>query len=307
MAAQPMDLAGLSSGAHPTTTFPNVHLVHGAEFGGRDKNPEPRGAHPTNAFPNAHLTHHEGEDPHAGLRISTGAMAWSPPEPSKHLPVTQLQDAVKEEDWARVYSEGKTKMQAQATWSAGPERTAMLQCLVSMHRATCVLEVGSFCGVAALAMAEALPKGGEVVALELEPYFVEFGQKYRSRSQAGSCIRTIVGPAMDSLRDLAAKSDAQPFDFVVIDGDKASMQGYFEFLLNTPGMLADRAVICLDMIPFKGQPPMRYIKFGQADRWAASSGEQEISALRAMVADAAEFISHEFGGLLVVQRRAQQA
>jgi len=306
MSTPSKDFAGLSSGAHPTTTFPNAHLSKGADYnGGRDKNPEPRGAHPSSAFPNAHLMHREGEK--AAQHTYAGGMNWSPPEPSKHKPLTQLQEAVREEDWAGAFAEGKTKIQAQAEWSAGTERCSMLQCLVSMHKANRVLEVGSFCGVAALAMAEAIPKGGEVVALELEPYFVEFGRKYRSRSEAGAQIRTMVGPAMDSLRDLAATGGAKPFDFVVIDGDKATMQGYFDFLLTTPGMLAPQAVVCLDMIPFKGQPPTRYVKFGQADRWEMCSGEQEISALRAMVTDAPEFTSHEFGGLLVVQRKAQQA
>jgi len=301
----------LSSGAHPTATFPNAHLAHaGGAAMNADKNPESRGANPTAAFPNAHLA--RGDAPSAaaaGAQTALGASNWSPPVASAHRPLEQLQEAVAQEDWARNYAEGKTKMQAQAAWSAGPERCSMLQCLATMNKASRVLEVGSFCGAAALAVAEAIPKNGEVVALELEPFFVEFGQKFRSRSQAGSKISTIVGPAADSLKELQSKASSgalQPFDLVIIDGDKASMKEYFDLVWSSSGLLSSKAVVCLDTTPFKGQVPTRYVRFGQAERWEAPSGEEEIAGLRAAVAAAPEFVSHEFGGLLVVQRSQQQ-
>jgi len=226
-------------------------------------------------------------------------------EPSVHRPLQQLQEAVAQEDWARNFAEGKTKLQAQASWCAGPERCATLQCLATMSRAARVLEIGSFCGAAALALAESIPKHGHVVSLELETFFVEFGQMYRSRSPVGAKITTIVGPALDSLKDLAdqvAKGRDQPFDLVIIDGDKARMKEYFDLVWSSAGLLSPKAVVCLDTTPFKGQVPTRYVKFGQAERWEAPSGKEEIAALRATVASSDEFTSHEFGGLLVVQR-----
>mmetsp|Transcript_26782 Transcript_26782/g.77366 ORF Transcript_26782/g.77366 Transcript_26782/m.77366 type:complete len:310 (-) Transcript_26782:147-1076(-) len=309
MAQTAKDLSGLASGASPAASFPNAHLVHsGATKGGGTSDPLPRGARPQQAFPNAHLAHQEAAVGNAVAPSAGGALNWSPPEASAHLPLAQLMEAVREEDWAGAFAEGRSKMQAQAAWSASPERCSLLQCLVAMSSARKVLEVGSFCGAAALAMAEAMGKDSEVVALELEPYFVEFGQRFRARSEAGTRIRTIVGPAADSLKDLASKAaagGATPFDFAVIDGDKASLAEYFELLLKSPGLLSDRAVLCFDMTPFKGQPPARYVKFGQADRWESNSGEQEIGALRALVAALPDAAAHEFGGLLVVRRSAQ--
>lgn len=267
----------LSSGAHPTMTFPNAHLCGGGGGVAGGHNPV----------------------------AAVGGMKWSPPEASAHRPLEQLQEAVKQEDWDRVFSEGKTQMWAQASWSASKDRCSALQCLASMSQASRVLEVGSFCGAAALALAEAVSKNGEVLALELEPFFVDFGQRYRSRSQAGSKIRTVVGPAMGSLKDLAGQAaGSKPFDMVVVDADKANMKDYFDLLWNTPGMLSSHAVVCLDTTPFKGQPPKRYVRFGQADRWVTSSGEEEIAALRAHIAASEEFTAHEFGGLLVVRRAA---
>jgi predicted O-methyltransferase YrrM len=259
--------ANLSSGAHPTATFPNQHLA---------------------GFARSH----------------SGDANWSAPESDSAL--AQLQRAVQAEDWANSFAEGKTKFQAQASWSAGPERCSILQCLCAMNKASRVLEVGSFCGVATLAMAEAIPSNGEVVSLELDPYFVQLGEMYRVKSESGRKVSMKVGPAAESLEELAGSAKAgqlQPFDFVVVDSDKTNIQSYFDLLWKTPGMLSDRAVVCVDTTPFKGQAPIRYTKFGQEDKWECSSGEDEIRALRKAVANSEEFKAHEFSGLLVVQKK----
>lgn len=265
-----MAAKNLSSGANPVSTFPNTHLTQTPE--------RPRGER------------------------------WAAPEASVHDPVAQLRAAVDSANWAEVFAEGKTTMQAEAKWSATAERCAALQCLCTLHKAVRVLEVGSFCGVAALAMAGAIPKGGEVLSLELEPYFVEFGKRFKTMSQAGAKVTNKVGPALDSLKELVAQAKSKgikPFDFVVIDGDKASMREYLE-LVRAPGMLSDKAVVCMDITPFKGQPPVRYVKFGAEETWKANSGEEEIAALRASISEVPDYITHEFSGLLVIQHRPKE-
>lgn len=268
------------------------------------------GANPAATFPNAHLTHlrHSGQQA-AGKQGSQGSGVWAcpAPMPTNTSVLSQLREAVAAEDWARAFAENKTRFQAEAKWAASADRCAALQCLCTIHKATNVLEIGSFCGVAALAMAEALPKTGKVVALELEPYFVEFGAEFRMKSQAGSNIETTVGPAGESLEALVAEvmtGSRRPFDFVLIDGDKSSIAEYLRYV-RSPGFLGDAAVICLDMALAKGRVPTRYLKFGAESQWKACSGEEEIVALRKAVEALPDFVSHEFGGLLVLQRRPQ--
>jgi len=254
------------------------------------------GANPMMAFPNAHLATGGGHS------VNHGAA----PESTSNSPLELLRAAVNNENWELVYEEGKTKMRASAGWSADKSRCSTLQCLCAMQKATRVLEVGSFCGAAALAMAETIPKDGVVVAIELEEYFVEFGQKFRAKSQHGSKITTKVGTAEASLKALAEEvksGEMKPFDFVVIDGDKAQMQQYLD-LVNRDGLTTEGAVVCLDVTPFKGQPPTRYIKFGATEKWEQNSGESDIAAVREAVAGMPNVVSHEFGGLLVVQPQA---
>ncbi|MFI8567090.1 O-methyltransferase [Rhodococcus sp. NPDC078407] len=120
--------------------------------------------------------------------------------------------------------------------------------LVRMTRATRVLEIGMFTGYSALAMAEALPPGGEVVACEVDPYVAEFAQSCFAESAAGSAITVEVGPALDTLRRLEG-----PFDLVFIDADKTGYRAYVEHLLGSD-LLADGAVIAVDNTLLQGQP-----------------------------------------------------
>lgn len=252
------------------------------------------GADPAATFPNSHL-----------LRpVAARAPAkWSGAQPGS--PLEELRRAVHEEDWERAYAEGLTRLHMRAEWCASSERCSLLQWLTSAHRTRRVLEVGSFCGAATLALAGALPEDGEVLSLELDPFVVNFGRRFQLRSLAGLKIRHIIGPAAGSLERLAqeAREGArEPFDLAVVDADKEGMQQYFQLLWDSPGLLADGAVVCVDTTPFKGQPPVRYVRYGFPYRWESSSGLEEIAALRRAVQAAPEFAAHEFGGLLVVQR-----
>jgi len=252
------------------------------------------GSCPLATFPNSHRA------------LAAKEPTWA--SATKQCALEQLRLAVKEEDWAGLYASSLTKIHMQAEWSASPERCAMLQAIACTSRASRVLEVGSFCGAGALALAEAVPEDGEVVSLELDDFVVGFGKKFQARSPAGHKIKHLVGPALASLESLAKDGvHGQPFDLAVLDADKGGMQQYFELLLNTPGMLTDSAVICVDLTPYKGQPPLRYIKYKFPYPFEAASGQKEIDQLRASVACSKELVSYEFGRMLVVQKKGKLA
>ncbi|CAK0814719.1 unnamed protein product, partial [Prorocentrum cordatum] len=238
-----------------------------------------------------------GASPH---QTSQGG-AWAPPQ--QQSAPDELRKAVAAEDWARNYTESIRGIRMQADWSAGPERCAMLQAIAATSRARRVLEVGSFCGAAALALAEALPEGGEVLSLELDEYAVDFAKRFQTRSPFGHKIKHMVGPAETSLKELAEKAvDGKPFDLVVLDADKERMEMYLDLLRNTPGMLSEDSVVCIDLTPFKGQPPLRYQKYG-FPYLEEGSGQKAIDALRARMAAEPDVAAYEFGQMMVVQRR----
>ncbi|MEU0498442.1 class I SAM-dependent methyltransferase [Mycobacterium sp. NPDC006124] len=129
----------------------------------------------------------------------------------------------------------------------------VLKFLVHLADARRVLEIGMFTGYSALAMAEALPEDGVVVACEIDPDVARFAEECFDGSPAGRKISVEVGPAIESLRRLAASSEVEPFDFVFVDADKAGYLDYVEFLL-AGDLLAPRAVIAVDNTLMQGQP-----------------------------------------------------
>ena len=127
----------------------------------------------------------------------------------------------------------------------------VLKFLVHMSGASRVLEIGMFTGYSALAMAEALPDDGEVLACEMDPEVAHFAQECFEASEVGRRISVAVGPASETLERLAA-SDRQ-FDLVFIDADKPGYSGYLQQLLDGE-LLAPGAVIAVDNTLMQGQP-----------------------------------------------------
>ena len=127
----------------------------------------------------------------------------------------------------------------------------LLNFLVRMAGARRVLEIGMFTGYSALAMAEALPDGGVVVACEVDADVAAFARGCFDDSPVGDRITVEVGPAMDTLRRLDGAGE--PFDFVFIDADKAGYLAYLDLLLDS-SLLAPAAVIAVDNTLMQGQP-----------------------------------------------------
>ncbi|MBX7449147.1 class I SAM-dependent methyltransferase [Mycolicibacterium sp. 3033] len=128
----------------------------------------------------------------------------------------------------------------------------LLKFLVRMSSAVRVLEIGMFTGYSALAMAEALPDSGTVVACEIDSGAAAVARAAFDRSDAGHRIRIELGPALETLRRLVAAGE-EPFDFVFIDADKSGYQAYLDLLLDS-SLLAPDAVIAVDNTLMQGQP-----------------------------------------------------
>jgi caffeoyl-CoA O-methyltransferase len=121
---------------------------------------------------------------------------------------------------------------------AGPVLGQLLRFLVAMTAPRLVLEIGTFSGYSALAMAGGLPPEGRVVTCELSPERAEFAQGYFDRSPWADRIDVRVGPALETVRALEG-----PFDLVFIDADKDGYPDYYEAVVPK---LSPRGVIAID-------------------------------------------------------------
>lgn len=114
----------------------------------------------------------------------------------------------------------------------------MLHVLAKSVGALKVLEIGTLGGYSTIWLARALPDGGQVVTLELEPHHAEVARANLQKAGVADMVDIRVGMAIETLPHLVAEG-AGPFDLVFIDADKPSGPDYFQWALKLtrPGSL----------------------------------------------------------------------
>jgi caffeoyl-CoA O-methyltransferase len=120
----------------------------------------------------------------------------------------------------------------------GRQEGRFLELLVFATQATAVLEIGTFTGYSAIAMAAGLPSGGSIISLEVDPHHATTARGNIAAAGLESQISVIEGPALESLAELTG-----PYDLVFIDADKVGYDAYFEAVLP---MLAPHGLIVAD-------------------------------------------------------------
>lgn len=161
----------------------------------------------------------------------------------------QLVKETQSTDWASRYESGQTTIKLESEMLSGHVEDQFLKMLTGMLGATRVLEIGLFTGYSALAMAEALPEHGRLVACEIDAFAAKFACAQFARSKHGHKIGVEVGPAAVTVQRLCDANEA--FDLIFIDADKAGYKTYFELALS--GMLlAPNGLICVDNTLMQG-------------------------------------------------------
>jgi len=122
----------------------------------------------------------------------------------------------------------------------GGDQAAMMTVLVSAIGARRALEVGTFLGYGAIAIARGLADGGRLVCCELDAGYAERATEHLKAAGLEERAEIRVGPALESL---AAMQGDEPFDFAFIDADKAEYIDYFEAVLS---LLRPGGLIMLD-------------------------------------------------------------
>jgi len=120
----------------------------------------------------------------------------------------------------------------------------LLHLIARMIGAERILEVGTLGGYSTIWMARALPEGGRLISLEIDPRHAEVARANLARAGVDGVAEVRIGAALDTLPKLAEESIG-PFDLVFIDADKANIPDYFQWglKLSRPG-----AVIIVDNV-----------------------------------------------------------
>lgn len=133
-----------------------------------------------------------------------------------------------------------------AVMQSAPEQAALITVLVGAIGARQALEVGTFTGYGAVAIARGLPEDGRLVTCEASEEYAEIARRHFAEAGLEERIELALGPALDTLRDLP---DGQ-FDFAYIDADKVSYPDYYEETLR---LLRPGGLVMLDNVLLGGE------------------------------------------------------
>jgi caffeoyl-CoA O-methyltransferase len=111
----------------------------------------------------------------------------------------------------------------------GPVEGAFLRLIVGLARPQTILEIGTYSGYSALAMAGALPEGGELITCDIDPIATAVARRYFAESGLDHRITLRMGPALDTIAELAAQG--RSLDLVFIDADKTNYSNYWDAVL----------------------------------------------------------------------------
>ncbi len=103
------------------------------------------------------------------------------------------------------------------------------------------MEVGTFTGYSALAVALALPDDGRLVACDVSEEWTAIARRYWEEAGVAHKIDLRLAPALETLDGLLLEGRAGTFDFAFIDADKEGYDAYYERaleLLRTGGLIA---------------------------------------------------------------------
>jgi len=127
-----------------------------------------------------------------------------------------------------------------ASMQIAGDQAAFMTILVAAIGAHQALEVGTFLGYGAIAIARGLPADGRLVCCELDEGYASRAREHLSKAGLEGKVEFRIGPAVESLR---AMERTEQFDFAFIDADKTEYIDYFE---ETLPRMRPNALIMLD-------------------------------------------------------------
>jgi caffeoyl-CoA O-methyltransferase len=130
-----------------------------------------------------------------------------------------------------------------------PDQGQFMAMLVELIGARSALEIGSFTGYSALAVASAMGPQGRLVCCDISEEYTAVARRYWQEAGIADRIDLKLGPALATLDTLLAKGEAGKFDFAFIDADKTNYDGYYERTLR---LVRPGGLIAIDNVLWGG-------------------------------------------------------
>lgn len=132
-----------------------------------------------------------------------------------------------------------------AVMQISPEQGRFMRWLVRALGVRRILEIGTYTGYSALAMAEGLPPDGRIVTVDRNEATTNMARRFWAEAGVADRIDAHIGPG----REFLAAYDGAPFDLAFIDADKENYGAYYDGCLS---LLRPGGVLLIDNVFWGG-------------------------------------------------------
>jgi predicted O-methyltransferase YrrM len=174
--------------------------------------------------------------------------------PKRNIELTEKLDdyvlavSLRESDVQRRLREETARL-PMAGMQIAPDQGQLMALLARLVGARNCLEIGTFTGYSALAVALALPPEGRIIACDVNPETTAVAQRYWREAGVADKIELKLAPALETLDALLAARQEGRFDFAFIDADKENYDAYYERVLR---LLRPGGLIVIDNVLWGG-------------------------------------------------------
>lgn len=130
-----------------------------------------------------------------------------------------------------------------------PDQGAFLTLIVGAIGAKNAIEIGTFTGYSAIAIARALPANGKLICCDVSEEWTSVARRYWKEAGVDKRIELKLAPALETLEGLIGKGKDSAFDFAFIDADKPGYDAYYEACLK---LLRPGGVMAIDNVLWSG-------------------------------------------------------
>ena len=119
----------------------------------------------------------------------------------------------------------REKTGAAAGMQIGDDQAVFMEILARSMGARRGLEVGTFTGYSALALARGMGPQGRLLCCDVSEEWTSVAREYWEKAGVSDRIELRIGPALETLRDLP---ESERFDIAFLDADKVTYPDYYE-------------------------------------------------------------------------------
>jgi len=152
-----------------------------------------------------------------------------------------------DDEIVRDLREETARLGRQAAMQIAPDQAALLRILASAIGARVAVEVGTFTGFSALAIARGLAPGGRLHCFDVSEEWTAIARRYWAKAGVAGRIELHVGEAARMLRALP---EDPPLDFAFIDADKKGYPVYWDEIVRR---LRPGGLVAVDNVLWEGE------------------------------------------------------